>query len=265
MKKEKVSTKDKKQDKPKRAFEEFAIDQSILDDLDNLPEEVNNEEEQPQEVPLTDEMQVIDVEDKKQEIIDASSTEFINIVRDNIQQCAKEIKEISETMQKIEDQKNSESFWKKGENIKTISKNVNKMSEVQQKTLDLLVMFLGASGKMADDYDTIMKTIDELGEVNGGEVEVLDYLLKIKKMVKEIKSNDERLKAIMFDNERLKNRVETLETGYKDKVNSYEKNSKIMVSKINRLHGKTNGISLFTLIAYLLIVAIGVILYIKVF
>ena len=190
MKKEKVSTKDKKQDKPKRAFEEFAIDQSILDDLDNLPEEVNNEEEQPQEVPLTDEMQVIDVEDKKQEIIDASSTEFINIVRDNIQQCAKEIKEISETMQKIEDQKNSESFWKKGENIKTISKNVNKMSEVQQKTLDLLVMFLGASGKMADDYDTIMKTIDELGEVNGGEVEVLDYLLKIKKMFKEIKRND---------------------------------------------------------------------------
>ena len=192
MKKEKVSTKEKKQEKPQRAFEEFAIDQSILDDLDNLPEEIEQVEDNNQDLPpLTDEMQVIDVEEeKKQEIIDAASSEFINIVRDNIQQCAKEIKEISETMQKIEDQKNSESFWKKSENIKTISKNVNKMSEVQQKTLDLLVMFLGASGKMADDYDTIMKTIDELGEVNGGEVEVLDYLLKIKKMVKEIKSNE---------------------------------------------------------------------------
>ena len=266
MKKEKVSTTEKKQTKPQRAFEEFAIDQSILDDLDNLPEEVAPvEEEQPQEVPLIDEMQVIDIEDKKNEVVDAASSEFINIVRDNIQQCAKEIKEISETMQKIEDQKNSESFWKKGENIKTISKNVNKMSEVQQKTLDLLVMFLGASGKMADDYDTIMRTIDELGEVNGGEVEVLDYLLKIKKMVKEIKSNDERLKNIMFDIEKLKTKVESLDNAYKDKVNSYEKNSKIMVSKLNRLHGKTNGISLFTLIAYALIIAIGVILYIKVF
>ena len=267
MKKEKVSTKEKKQEQPQRAFEEFAIDQSILDDLDNLPEEVDQVEDNTQEIPpLTEEMQVIDVEEeKKQEIIDASSSEFINIVRDNIQQCAKEIKEISETMQKIEDQKNSESFWKKSENIKTISKNVNKMSEVQQKTLDLLVMFLGASGKMADDYDTIMKTIDELGEVNGGEVEVLDYLLKIKKMVKEIKSNDERLKTIMFNNEQLKDRVEALETGYKDKVSSYEKNSKIMLSKLNRLHGKANGISLFTLIAYALIIAIGVILYIKVF
>ena len=180
MRKEKKTKKSEEELKPKKAFEEFAIDQSILDDLDNLPE-IENEEAKTKETSLADEIQVIDVENKKKEIIDASSTEFINIVRDNINQCAKEIKEISETMEKIESQKNSESFWKKGENIKIISKNVNKMSEVQQKTLDLLIMFLGASGKMATDYDTIMQTIDELGELNGGEVEVLDYLLKIKK------------------------------------------------------------------------------------
>ena len=165
---------------PQKAFEEFAIDPAILEELDNLPEETTNQE-------ATDEaVEVIDT--PKQQIVDASSTEFINIVRDNIDFCSKEIKEISETMDKIETQKTSESFWKKSENIKTISKYVSKMSDIQQKTLDLLVMFLGASGKMADDYDTILKTIDELGELNGGETEVLNYLLKIKRMIKEIKN-----------------------------------------------------------------------------
>lgn len=256
---------EKEEQEPKKAFEEFSIDPAVLLELDELEEdEVTEEVQETIEPPLTDEIQVIDVEDKK-EIVDASSSEFINIVRDNINLCAKEIKEISETMQQIEGQKNSESFWRKGENIKTISRNVNKMSEVQQKTLDLLVMFLGASGKMADDYDTIMQTIDELGEVNGGEVEVLDYLLKIKKMVKEIKSNDERLKGIMHDNDQLKEKVSKLEETYKEKVTNFEKNSKITISKINHIRAKSNQLSFFTLIAYLLIIAIGVILYIKVF
>ena len=191
--------KEVKKEVPQKAFEEFNIDQNVLDELDNLPETeeiIDVEETLPQE---KEEIEIIDNPQTKKEIVDASSSEFINIVKENIDFCAKEIKEVSETMNKIESQKNSESFWKKSENIRTISKHVNKVSEVQQKTLDLLVMFLGASGKMADDYDTILKTIDELGELNGGEQEVLNYLLKVKKMIKEIKNNDERLKQIIFD------------------------------------------------------------------
>jgi len=255
-----------KEEKPQKAFEEFDIEQSIMDELDSIEEdtiEISPEEIETQEDLIKD-VEVIDIEEKK-EIVDASSNEFINIVRENIGMCAREIKEISQTMQKIEDQKNSESFWKKGENIRTISKNVNKMSEIQQKTLDLLVMFLGASGKMADDYDTILKTIDELGEVNGGEVEVLDYLLKIKKMVKEIKNNDERLKEIIFDNEQLKSKVNKLEVTYNEKVTNFEKNSKITISKLNRVDAKTKGLSCFILISYLLIITLGIIIYVKVF
>ena len=239
----------------KKAFEEFDIDQDILDELDEIEDETT-----------TEEVQVIDVDEKKKNnvVVDAASSEFINIVRDNISLCASEIKEISETMQKIESQKNTESFWKKSENIRTISKNVNKMSEVQQKTLDLLVMFLGASGKMADDYDTILKTIDELGEVNGGEVEVLDYLLKIKKMVKEIKNNDERLKSIMYDVKTLQRKMSEMEKVYKDKVSTYEKTSKITLSRINRFKAKTNRMSFFILISYALLIVFGIIFYIKV-
>jgi hypothetical protein len=266
MKTKLTTKKENKEEGPKKAFEEFNIEQSVLDELDELVEDdvvdVNIENQQNS---TEDDIQVIDVNEEKKEIVDASSNEFINIVRDNINLCAKEIKEISETMQKIEDQKNSESFWKKGENIRTISKNVNKMSEVQQKTLDLLVMFLGASGKMADDYDTILQTIDELGEVNGGEAEVLNYLLKIKKMVKEIKNNDERLKAITYDNEQLKNKVEKLELNYKEKVTNFEKNSKITISKLNRLNRKSNQMSFFVFLSYILIIALGIVLYVKVF
>ena len=257
--------KEKKQEeiieKPQKGFEEFSIDPETLNELDALPEEKLNTEEATNQA--TSEVEVID--EPKNEMIDASSVEFINLVKENINSCAKEIKKISETMDKIEAQKGSEAFWKKGENIRTISKNVNKMSEVQQKTLDLLVLFLGSSNKMADDYDTILKTIDELGEVNGGEAEVLDYLLKIKRMVKEIKSNDERLKLISFECEQAKKQIEQLDKNYKEKTDNYEKNSKISVSKIRRLQGRCNRQSFFILLSYILIIIIGVVIYLNLF
>ena len=272
----KLPTKKKKEteeEKPQKGFEEFAIDPSILEELDNLEEEQLEEEvtiteeieeSEPTTQETIEEIEVLDADPKKN-IIDASSNEFIAIVRDNIDFCTKEIKDISDNMKKIETQKNSESFWKKSENIKTISKHVNKMSDIQQKTLDLLIMFLGASGKMADDYDTILKTIDELGELNGGEAEVLDYLLKVKRMIKEIKNNDERLKSIMFTNEKLQEKIKNLEKNYKTKTESYEKNSKIVVSKMNRIHGRLNRQSFSLLISYILIIVLSVIIYLKAF
>lgn len=260
--------KKKKEEQPQKPFEEFAIDPSVLEELDNLPEETQkvifpSESEQQEEVVeiLNNEEEIVD----EFPVVDAASTEFITIVRDNIDFCTNEIKDISQTMDKIETQKNSESFWKKGENIRTISKYVNKMSDIQQKTLDLLIMFLGASGKMAEDYDTILQTIDELGELNGGEIEVLDYLLKVKRMIKEIKNNDERLKNIIFENEHLKNKVSELEKNYKEKTDSFEKNSKILVSKINRVHGRLNRQSFALFFSYILIIAMGVIIYLKLF
>ena len=254
-------------EKPKKGFEEFAIDPDILEELDELPEVEETALKNEQiinENNIKEDVEIIE-SNINPNIIDASSSEFINIVRDNIDFCTKEIKEISSTMDKIEAQKNTESFWKKSENIRTISKHVNKMSDIQQKTLDLLVMFLGASGKMADDYDTILKTIDELGELHGGETEVLNYLLKVKRMIKEIKNNDERLKALQFDNELLKKKTEELDKKYKEKTESYEKNSKLTVSKLYRLNTKLNRQSLAIFISYILIIAMAVVFYLKVF
>ena len=250
-------------DKPLKGFEEFNIDEKVLEELDNLPIEEENNDNPPSQNEDNENIEVIDKPNKQ--IVDASSSEFIKIVRDNIDFCTKEIKEISQTMDKIETQKNSESFWKKSENIKTISKHVNKMSDIQQKTLDLLVMFLGASGKMADDYDTILITIDELGELNGGETEVLNYLLKIKRMIKEIKNNDERLKSLMFENKKFDKKISELEKNYKEKTANYEKSTKILLSKLQRLNARLNRQSFSLFFSYILIIATAVVLYLKVF
>lgn len=260
--------KEKEESQPQKGFEEFAIDPSILDELDSLDDEqetINADENETIEEAVETIEEVEVVEKKENTIVDASSVEFINIVKNNINSCAQEIKEISETMDQIEAQKNSEAFWKKGENIRTISKNVNKMSEVQQKTLDLLVMFLGASGKMADDYDTILQTIDELGELNGGEAEVLDYLLKVKRMIKEIKSNDERLKQIIFDINNHSKEIEALKDNYNKKISTFEKDFKIYNSKLKRITKKYNILTSFLLLSYILIALIGVIIYLKLF
>jgi len=63
----------------------------------------------------------------------------------------------------------------------------------------------------------------------------------------------------------VKKKVELLENNYKEKTTNYEKNSKIVVSKMQRIHGRLNRQSFALLLLYILIIAIGVILYIKVF
>lgn len=277
--------------KPK-AFEEFDIEQSVLDELDALPssEEENKEvtssddnvstEELKEEEPSKEELEAEIVEllpeeynkGKKPNLADINSQEYTAIIRDNIQFCTDQIKEISSSMADIEKQKGSESFWKKSENIKTISRYVSKVSDVQQKTLDLLVLLLGASGRMVDDYDTIMQTIDELSELNGGEAEVLNYLLKVKKMIKEIKDNDQRLKDIMYNNEVMAKKIDDFEKVIdkynKDmvtRINSFNGELAKERSKNRRLETKLNRNSFIIFLAFLVIAILAVVLYVKVF
>ena len=95
-------------------------------------------------------------------------------------------------------------------------------------------------------------------------------------MVKEIKSNDERLKEIIFENKQLDKRLTTLETtykqkfenlelNYKEKIDSYDKSQKITISKLNRLTRKIKNLSFSNFITYLFLIAVGVIIYLKLF
>ena len=63
----------------------------------------------------------------------------------------------------------------------------------------------------------------------------------------------------------LKRRLLYYEKNYKEKTASYEKNSKIVVSKLQRIHARLNRQSFAMLISYLIIIAMGVIIYFKIF
>ncbi|HHU59463.1 TPA: hypothetical protein GXZ34_00865 [bacterium] len=263
--------------------------ESLEVDEEELIEGVTSEENiiVEEESPLSEEEtnnhdEIIDIEETKKEelevveedenieinIVDITSEEYTKIIRENLAFCAAEIKEVSATMDEIGSQKGSESFFKKSENIKTISRHVSRVSDIQQKTLDLLVLLIGASGKMVDDYDTIMQTIDELSELNGGEAEVLNYLLKVKGMVKEIKNNNDHLKSVTeqvnFLSERFK------EYDIKIKENNKESLSRIALvnsdmtrykSALKRLEKKINRNSLYIFITMILIIVLGAALY----
>lgn len=267
-------TKEEEQPKKPIAFEEFDVEKEVIEELDNL--EVEQEEEKTDENSDKEDLVEVLPEEYKNEkgpnLVDVNSDEYSKIIRENISFCTSQIKEISSSMADINDQKSSESFWKKSENIKTISKYVSKMSDVQQKTLDLLVLLLGASGKMVEDYDTVMKTIDELSDLNGGEAEVLNYLLKVKKMVKEIKDNDQRLKDVIYSNEEMQRKVDEFENLLEEnkkntleKVDDVSKDVNRFNSKMKRIEGKINRNSFFIFLSFVGIAVLVILFYLKMY
>lgn len=234
----------------------------IIDELLNL----NNQEEKDQisiddvQNRIISEMKNDNLIDKEMSntILDPKNETFVSIIKDNVNFCVDELKQVNEAMDKITNQKNSEMFFRKSENIKLLSQYMSKMASVNQKTLDLLILLLGASGKISDDYETILTTIDELGELNKGETEVLNYLLKVKKMVYEIRDNDLKLKQVVDDNNVTKEIVMRADEAFKIEIKESEKSRKLIESKCNRLQKRIRLNNLYIGICLLLIVSLAI-------
>lgn len=196
-------------------------------------------------------------------ILDPKNDTFVSIIKDNVNYCVNELKDVNEAMEKINSQKNSEMFFRKSENIKLLSQYMSKMATVNQKTLDLLILLLGASGKISDEYETILATIDELGELNNGEAEVLNYLIKVKKMVYEIRDNDERLKQVMKDNEITKEVVTHADEEFKKEIAESQRARKLIDSKCNRLQKRITLNNIYIGLCLLLIIGLAVFIGVK--
>ena len=196
-------------------------------------------------------------------ILDPKSEGFISIIKDNVSFCVDELKDVNMTMEKISNQGNAEMFFKKGENIKLLSQYMSKMANVNQKTLDLLILLLGASGKISDEYDTILTTIDELGNLNKGETEVLNYLLKVKKMVFEIRDNDTRLKEVIETCNNSRELVEKANERIEKELNENEKSRKVINSKCNRLQKRISQNNLYIGICLIIIIALSIFVGVK--
>jgi len=202
-------------------------------------------------------------DDLSEAILDPKSTTFVSIIKDNVNFCVSELKEVNETMDKISAQKNSEMFFRKSENIKLLSKYMAKMANVNQKTLDLLILLLGASGKISDEYETILTTIDELGDLNKGEVEVLNYLIKIKKMVFEIRDNEIKLKQVLEDSASTRDIVTHADEAFKKEIEESQKARKLIDSKCNRLQKRITQNNIYIGICLLIIIVLSIFVGVK--
>lgn len=196
-------------------------------------------------------------------LLDPKNEGFITIIKDNVNYCVNELKEVNIAMNKISNQKNTELFFRKSENIKLISQYMSKVATVNQKTLDLLILLLGASSKISDDYETILSTIDELGSLNNGEAEVLNYLLKVKKMVYEIRDNDLRMKKVIEDNNQTKDTVIKAEEKIIQEIKESEKSRKIIESKCIKLQRQMKFNNLYIGICLLLIIILAIFMGLK--
>ncbi len=198
-------------------------------------------------------------------ILDPKNDTFVSLIKDNVNFCIDELKSIDEAMEKISNQKNSEMFFRKSENIKLLSQYMSKMANVNQKTLDLLILLLGASGKISDEYETILTTIDELGALNSGETEVLNYLLKVKKMIFEIKDNDTKMKQVLADNALTKEIVSHADEAFKKEIEESQKSRKLIESKCNRLQRRIRLNNLYIGLCLLLIIGLSIFIGVKLY
>lgn len=245
----------------------------IVDELLGLNNESSNEVEENEEDYSLEEVQKRIVDEMKKDsiindeinntILDPKNDTFVSIIKDNVNFCVNELKDVNDAMSKINNQKNSEMFFRKSENIKLLSQYMAKMANVNQKTLDLLILLLGASGKISDEYETILSTIDELGELNHGEAEVLNYLLKVKKMVYEIRDNDTRLKQVMEDNAITKEVVTHADEAFKKEIEESQRARKIVDSKCNRLQRRITLNNIYIGICLLMIIALAIFVGVK--
>lgn len=245
----------------------------IVDEFLGLNNGSSNEVEENEEDYSLEEVQKRIVEEMKKDsiinneinntILDPKNDTFVSIIKDNVNFCVNELKDVNDAMTKINNQKNTEMFFRKSENIKLLSQYMAKMANVNQKTLDLLILLLGASGKISDEYETILSTIDELGELNHGEAEVLNYLLKVKKMVYEIRDNDTRLKQVMEDNAITKEVVTHADEAFKKEIEESQRARKIVDSKCNRLQRRITLNNIYIGICLLMIIALAIFVGVK--
>ena len=125
------------------------------------------------------------------------------------------------------------SFIKKGENIRKLADNLVVMSSVQQRTLNMVVLLMGAASRMKSDYNIIMESIEELSKSHSGSVDVLEYLVKMKNTVSEIKRKEELLNSLITYSNDLRKSIEELNNHFNKKIESILKSSEELAQGLN--------------------------------
>jgi len=155
---------------------------------------------------------------------------YVEKIKNTIAACSSDISNTSKGAAQLN--ANGGGWFKKGENIREISGYVVTLSSVQQRTLDMVVLLIGAAGRMKTDYNVILESIDELSKSHSGSVDVLEYLVKIKNTVNGIKRRDGLLDSLITYSNELRNSIEELNTYFQKEIKSILQSSE----ELNRKH-----------------------------
>ena len=159
---------------------------------------------------------------------------FVNQIKTSIRDCSYDISRVSDISSHIKATGGWDSFiHKKGENIRKLADNLVVMSSVQQRTLNMVVLLMGATSRMKSDYNIIMESIEELSKSHSGSVDVLEYLVKIKNTVSEIKRKEELLNSLITYSNDLRKSIEELNNHFNKKIESILKSSEELAQGLN--------------------------------
>jgi len=137
------------------------------------------------------------VPDKFERLGVASGHVKVDQIRQNLESCASDLELVSGRMAGIQSQGGWERFWHKGRNIMEIAQFVGLSARAQRKSLDLVVLLMGAASIMKHDYNTIIESIEDLSKNYSANVEVLEYLVKLKNTVTELKNRDDIVDSLV--------------------------------------------------------------------
>jgi len=168
---------------------------------------------------------------------------YVEKIKNTIAACSSDISNISKGGSQLN--ANGGGLFKKGENIREISGYVVTLSSVQQRTLDMVVLLIGAAGRMKTDYNVILESIEELSKSHSGSVDVLEYLVKIKNTVNEIKRRDELLDSLITYSNELRNSIEELNSYFQKEIKSILQSSEDLNNKQKEISEELSAIKLF--------------------
>ena len=126
-----------------------------------------------------------------------SAAETTSEIQKTIQASVSELTKVNVSSQQIQAQGGFRTFLKAGRNIQDLAGHLQTVTTVQEKSLDLLVMLLGVSSNLKENYDEILGSIEEASQQHGNDAEVIDYLVKIKRTVRELKERDDLLDSLI--------------------------------------------------------------------
>jgi chromosome segregation ATPase len=140
----------------------------------------------------------------------------LDTIRGEISQCIGALRSISASATSIAGQGFLEHLF--ADNETRLAEHVRDVTTVQQRMLDLTLLLMAGQGRLKHKYDEIIQAIDEAKELHSGNIPVIEFLVKVKRTVADIKAQADQVEALVRYTNELRDSLETLGKGMTDRT-----------------------------------------------